>query len=204
MNEKKYSEEFKQIISNKNKVIRLIKNSFSDGDFNNWRNIRSFTKKAFNRDGTILDIGCANGFFLKCLREWANYNLVPYGIDIKKNLIKEAKKLFPEFSNNFALLNGEDIKKLNKVGLPNKFDFIYTLPFKTKTLKLILNYVRKNGRLIITFYGSNKYKIGSNKHIEERNELYKRINNYKKDGLKFNQIIKNPLRTNHIIALINK
>src|SRR3954452_12733838 len=43
--------------------------------------------------GPLLDIGCANGFFLRCLMEWSPHEIVPYGIDIDSDLLACARTL---------------------------------------------------------------------------------------------------------------
>ena len=40
----KYSKEFMQMISNKNKTIMLIKDSFSGGNFNTWKKVKDSLK----------------------------------------------------------------------------------------------------------------------------------------------------------------
>ncbi len=46
-----------------------------------WKMHRSLIARAVHKSGSILDIGCANGFLLRCLMEWSSHALVPYGFD---------------------------------------------------------------------------------------------------------------------------
>jgi hypothetical protein len=49
--------------------------------------------------GPLLDVGCANGFLLRCILEWCPYEIVPFGIDIDPTLVAQARVLVPDLSN---------------------------------------------------------------------------------------------------------
>ena len=106
-----YSERFRKLIDSQEQIIKLLYGChFNSDNFPLWEQNRWFISKAINQDGTILDIGCANGFLLKCLQEWTSYRLVPFGVDTDKELIKQAKDLFSDLQNNFAELGIEEIE----------------------------------------------------------------------------------------------
>lgn len=155
-----------------------------------WEDVRKFIAKAVNQDGNILDIGCANGFLLVCLQEWSEYKLTPYGIDTDAILIHEAKKLFPEYENNFIALPLEEIFELEKYGLPKKYNLIYwnvwdnwqfSRQEEIEDLKLLFDSLDGKGRLILGFYDAQK-----------ENNL-KRIENLKANGFTPNSILENPV-----------
>ena len=71
-----YSGEFKKLIEERSKIQSLIDGNLVIGvDFKQWTKIRFFISKSINKDGSILDIGCANGLLLRCLQEWCGYKL---------------------------------------------------------------------------------------------------------------------------------
>lgn len=58
--------------------------------------------KLIDKDGTIVDMGSGCGLLLKFIIENSVYKLVPYGIDLCKDTIKEAKtEILPDYADNF-------------------------------------------------------------------------------------------------------
>ena len=92
-----YSEDFKGLISSLERARSLIEGSGCLGrGFAEWEAIRGFARHAIDRGGTILDVGAANGFFLRCLQEWVRpRRLIPFGVDIDDEAIAAARKLLP-------------------------------------------------------------------------------------------------------------
>jgi len=121
-----YSKEFNELLERLGEV-NLINGSFVRGNVSlaKWEEMRRFIAQAINQDGSILDIGCANGFLLRCLQEWSNYNLIPYGIDVSEPHIKEAHEIFPDQKDNFVVLRAEEIKNISKLNLPGEYPTIY-------------------------------------------------------------------------------
>lgn len=201
----RYSNEFKKLIEDKKKTKFLIEGShLSSIEFEEWKNNRFSITKAINKDGRILDIGCANGFLLRCLQEWSNHKLEPYGIDIDQELIKEAKKLFPSQAKNFIVKELKDFLKnlaeLSKHGFPAKYDFIYWNVWDNRKFenqkevdifKTVLELISDGGRLILGFY-----------NLEKGREKIKKL---KELGFKFSGIVENLGDCeNGIIAWIDK
>lgn len=159
----KYTKDFLLFLNNKNKIRSLITNNgISSGDFKLWLQMRSFTAQLFNHSGSVLDIGCANGFYLKCLQQWASSQLDFYGIDDKSFLIEQAQELFPNLKNNFKITS---VRNFPYEGLPTGFDFIFwniwddwdLLQNNNQDLfNKILEMVNPSGRLILVFYNQNK------------------------------------------------
>jgi SAM-dependent methyltransferase len=127
-----------------------------------WRQEREPILDAVETDGDFLDIGCANGFLLECLLEWAAERgiiLTPHGLDLGIRLIKLAKKRLPEYSSNFYTGNAWDWRR------PRKFRYVYTL-FDCVPVDFLEEYIRRilqrmvcrGGRLIVGAYGSRSQK----------------------------------------------
>ncbi len=74
-----YQKEFKDYIKDQKKIATLVADSsISPHDLDTFKKLRKFETKLFNKNGSVLDVGSANGFFLKCLQEWSKYDFVPY------------------------------------------------------------------------------------------------------------------------------
>lgn len=170
------------------KISNLIKGSdMLTKDFKIWETHRKFISQAINKGGIILDIGCANGFLLKCLQNWSVYKLIPYGIDRDEKRIEQAKDLFPLYSDNFMVARVPNFTSLLEYKFPAQFDFIYwnvwdLWNFESqsdiKFLEILLKMVSNKGRLILGFYESDKNKE-------------KKIKKIKELGFKFSGMIKN-------------
>ncbi len=163
-----YSAEFTQLINDPENVRKLIEGSFVTGvSFEEWKKERSPIVQAINKDGTILDIGCANGFLLRCLQAWSPHKLDPYGIDIEGDRINEAKELFKTEPNHFVKASIRQLDYLENGGLPDQYDFVYWNVWDNKDfndqleidwLEATLRRVKPDGRLILGFYDSDKTK----------------------------------------------
>lgn len=108
-----------------------------------WRKIIKRMLK-LKEKGSLLDIGCAYGYFLK----YASKHFKVKGIDISKHAIKIAKK---EIGKENALLHDvmEKLPFKKKFDLITAFDVIEHLPNQEKALKNIKNVLKKDGYLLI-------------------------------------------------------
>jgi SAM-dependent methyltransferase len=117
---------FQDFITDKEKAKKLVEGSFVFGvTYQDWRVQREFLLKSVTSSGSVLDIGCANGFLLRCFLEWSPHKLIPYGFDVVEDLVKAARELLPEYKDNFAVLSIDQIDEIAKTGLPPKYDFIH-------------------------------------------------------------------------------
>lgn len=153
--------------------------SFSSGStYVEWEEKRKFIADLIETNGTILDVGCANGFLLRSLQEWTGRKLTPFGFDVLPSLISDAQELFPEHENNFAALDVADIGDLVNVGLPQQYDYVFWNFLGKWSIGLpkwrnILEDVLKCGkrRVILGFYGTNRYTPETEEWKKERNRL---------------------------------
>lgn len=188
-----YSESFKEILEDADKLIQ--ENGITGADFEQWTNMRYFISEIIDRDGTILHIGCNNGFLLRCLMEWSPYELIPYGIDKDEEILEKARQMFPEHRENFICANvkRDDLPE----GFSNKFDFIYWniwefWQFKGKQMDAlfkVLSWLEEDGGLMLGFY--------------EENGPQEKIEKIKKQGLTIRKIVENPWGIEKI-ALLKK
>ncbi len=58
-----------------------------------WRAAREPITDAIDRDGTFLDLGCANGLLMESVQQWCRERgraIEPYGVDIAPGLVRRA------------------------------------------------------------------------------------------------------------------
>jgi SAM-dependent methyltransferase len=79
--------------------------SGKSGGAADWEWSRSLIADAIDRDGTFLDIGCANGYLMECLPRWAGAHVEPYGVDISAKLVELARKRLPRWRDRLWVGN---------------------------------------------------------------------------------------------------
>jgi SAM-dependent methyltransferase len=189
-----------------------MEGSLSPGsDYKEWKAKRKFIAELVNHDGSILDIGCANGFFLRSLQEWSRRQLTPYGIDIEGTLLARALDLFPQYRNNFQELNVTLIENISELGLPDQYDFIFWNflggwrieddQWQT-VLRKILHMAKR--RLILGFYGTNRHRFRSKEWTEERSRLLQVPESLKNAGFILSGFKLNPTNYNQIAVWFDK
>ena len=149
-------------------------------------------------------------FFLRSLQEWTGYNLTPYGIDRNAAMIESVKTIFPDEQKNFATLSILEIDSIATYTLPESYDYIYwnfwgNWKIKDiepqKILKKIISMTKK--RLILGFYGTNNYAIGSDEWQKERQRILQRPQEFADCGFVFNGSLSNPTQYNQVVGWID-
>ena len=130
------------------------------GPFERWAALRRPVADCLDRDGTFLDIGCANGYLLECCGGWASergVKIEPFGVDFSEALITLARARLPEYRDNFWVANA-----FNWVP-PRKFTFVRTdLVYAPAELEgeyvrhLLAHVVEPGGRLLIASYSEGR------------------------------------------------
>ena len=139
----------------------IERSGFGGGAFR-WRAEREPILDAVDRDGHLLDLGCANGHLAECLVAWGRERgrrLVPWGVDIGAQLIAEARRRLPEHADHFFV---DDVFAFSP---PRRFDFVYSLydcvPHERLgeyIERVLARCVAPGGRLILGAYGSRSRK----------------------------------------------
>ena len=169
-----------------------------DASYDEWEKGRKFIANQIDKDGSILDIGCANGFLLICLESWSGKKLEKYGIDTNGDLIIQGKKLFPELEKRLKITGLESFRWLEEFDLPSKYDFIYWNVWdnfifnedKLNGLEELINLrLKENGKLILGFYHQDK-----NHNLEEANKV--------KSKFEQTEIVENKNDGNEVLAII--
>jgi SAM-dependent methyltransferase len=91
-----------------------------------WRAHRSQLCQAVDRDGSFLDVGCANGHLLESMVAWCaerGIRLEPYGVDLSAALVAEARRRLPHWADRIWV--GNALGWTAPDG--RRFDFVHTL-----------------------------------------------------------------------------
>jgi hypothetical protein len=95
----------------------------TDGE---WFARRAHLRQAVDRDGTFLDVGCANGLLVESLVGWCSddgHAIVPFGVDLSVGLVAEAGRRLPPWADHFFV--GNALEWTADGG--RRFDFVHAL-----------------------------------------------------------------------------
>ena len=130
------------------------------GDEARWERGRRPIAAALDRDGTFLDIGCANGLLMEDFAAWAKqdgYRIEPYGLDFSPALAALARRRLPGWADRIHVGNVMNWRP------PFRFDFVrtelvYVPPYRRRELveRLLRDFVTPGGRVIVCSYGSSR------------------------------------------------
>ena len=128
------------------------------GDAGRWERARRPIASAVDRDGTFLDVGCANGLLVESLVAWTGEDgrrIEPYGLDLIPSLAALARKRLPRWKSSISVGNVMHWEP------PFRFDFVRTEPRyvprdrrRELVERLLGLYLVPGGRLILCSYNS--------------------------------------------------
>jgi SAM-dependent methyltransferase len=134
--------------------------SGKSGDLASWERGRRPIMAAIDRDGTFLDVGCANGFLMESVRAWgaeAGRKIEPYGLEIAPGLAALARQRLPQWADRIFVGNAANWVP------PRRFDYVrtgldYVPPTRGRDLvdRLLADVVAPRGRLIIGVFNEEK------------------------------------------------
>jgi SAM-dependent methyltransferase len=125
------------------------------GDAESWEYSHRPLLDAVQRDGTFLDIGCANGLLMQTITGWAaaeGRRLEPYGVDISSSLAHLARDRCPQWADRIWTGNAATWRA------PRLFDYVRTgleyVPTDRQAAYVdhLLSFLVPGGRLIIGKY----------------------------------------------------
>ncbi|MDD2866581.1 MAG: class I SAM-dependent methyltransferase [Candidatus Omnitrophica bacterium] len=188
----RYSQEFKRFAGGEKRLRAIVAGAGAGHEkFRTYARTRFFISRAITHAGTILDIGCANGFLIRCLQEWSGHKLVPYGVDRDPALIRQARALFPGRAENFIVADLVDEPDMKKIWPHRHFDYIYWNVWdnyvfgpesKVELLGPCFRQLSRGGRLILGFYESDRNKTAKIRHLGD---------------LGFTRALRNPYHRHH-------
>lgn len=125
-----------------------------------WERFRRPVVKSIHRDGSFLDIGCANGLLMESVVEWASesgHAIDAHGVDISEELVELARRRLPHWRNRIFVGNALLWEP------PLRFDFVRTeLVYVPRSRRreyverLLDRFVARDGKLILCSYGSTR------------------------------------------------
>lgn len=128
------------------------------GDAAAWRARREPVVDGIHRDGTFLDVGCANGLLMESVAQWAaerGLRIEPYGIDVAPGLVVEARRRLPAWADRIEVGNAVDYRPAGG----RRFTFVHTLldcvPVARRADMLehaLAHLVEPGGRLLVSHY----------------------------------------------------
>jgi len=138
--------------------------SGSSGNMSNWEGKRRVLAHAFDRDGTWLDVGCANGLLMETLTAWVAENghrIEPYGLDLSRRIADRARKRLPLWAARIWSGN------VMTFAPPIRFDYVTALsdavPIESRAallMRLSRLYLKPGGRLILSCYAPGGFLLG--------------------------------------------
>ena len=80
-------------------------------DAHDWERFRRAVVAPIDRDGSFLDVGCANGLLMESVRSWCaerGLRVEPYGVDLVPELVDLARTRLPEWRDRLWTGNAID------------------------------------------------------------------------------------------------
>jgi SAM-dependent methyltransferase len=124
-----------------------------DGDADLWREARALILDAIPRNGSFLDVGCANGHLLESIATWAaerGLELTLYGLELDADLADAARRRLPALATRIHTGNVSDWPP------PRRFTYVrtgleYVAAGREAALieRLFRDVVADDGRLIV-------------------------------------------------------
>ncbi|HEU0303262.1 MAG TPA: class I SAM-dependent methyltransferase [Gaiellaceae bacterium] len=126
------------------------------GDEARWEGARRLLLDAIDGDGSVLDVGCANGHLMECLQAWAaedGITLEPWGLEISAELADLARDRLPRWRERIFVGNAVHWTP------GRRFDYVRTNvdyappPRRAELLRHLLDHVvAPRGRLVVGVY----------------------------------------------------
>ena len=129
------------------------------GDEAHWEHARSLLVDAVDRDGSFLDVGCANGYLMESLERWCaarGRRIEPWGLEISPDLAALARHRLPEWADRIHVGN------ILEWSPPLRLDFVrtsleYVPAARRRDLiaRLLGEVVAPDGRIIIGVFNEH-------------------------------------------------
>lgn len=140
------------------------------GDAARWERARRVITAPMVRDGSLLDVGCANGLLMEAVAEWTaaeGLSIEPYGLDLSPKLAEFARSRLPDWADR--IWSGNVMTWVP----PRRFNYVRTeLEYAPTGLRpalvqrLLDLFLEPGGTAILCSYGSARrpspavYEIG--------------------------------------------
>ncbi len=118
-----------------------------------WEYSRSLIADAIDRDGTFLDVGCANGFLMESIVRWTPFHVEPFGLEIAPELADLARRRLPSWAERIAVGNAAHWRP------PRRFTYVRTnLDYapRPRRRELVAHLGSFCGRLIVGVFNEHE------------------------------------------------
>ena len=192
------------------KIVKHIEGCNAYGiDYREWRRQRHFIAADIDCDGSFLDLGCANGFLVRCLEKWSGCRFVPYGVDINPQAIADCAQLFPGKTGHFVCRDVRDFTDDLPPGFPSVFDYVFwnipngwSLDEKRRQLASLMQLVAPGGKLLAAVYGSNARGMSASAWDAEGLAVRGVFADLESRGIAFRHVRHNPWGTHHAVGQV--
>jgi SAM-dependent methyltransferase len=125
------------------------------GDEARWEAARRPIAEQIDRDGTFLDIGCANGYLMESVVRWTDHDIEPYGVDLAPAVVELARQQRPRWASRIFLGNALTWQPPMRFGFV-RTELVYVPQERQQAFveRLLRGVVAPGGRLIVCGYGS--------------------------------------------------
>lgn len=125
------------------------------GHSGDWERARRPLLAAVDRDGSFLDIGCANGYLLESLVAWSSHRLEPYGLEIAPELAALARSRLPQSAERIFVGNVLDWEP------PQRFTYLRTnldyVP-RRRRFELVARLLGYADRVVVGVYNEQRHE----------------------------------------------
>ena len=126
------------------------------GDDRTWEHARRLVLDAVDRDGSFLDVGCANGLLMESVARWAAEDgvvLEPYGVEISPALADLARRRLPRWADRIWTANARDFEPAQRFTyVRTGLDYVPVRRRRAYVEHLLARVVAPGGRLIVGAY----------------------------------------------------
>lgn len=134
------------------------------GDAAGWERARRLILDAVDRDGTFLDIGCANGLLMETIARWAAEDglaIEPFGVEISGRLAALARRRLPRWADRIWTANARDFAPGRRFTyVRTGLDYVPAGRRAAYVEHVMDNLVEPGGRMIVGTYNEESESAG--------------------------------------------
>lgn len=121
-----------------------------------WEEGRRPIARAIDRDGTFLDIGCANGLLMESIVRWSEHEVEPYGLDFAPRLAELARRRLPHWADRIFVGDARSWEPPRRFGFV-RTELVYAGEGEQRAFveRLLERFLEPGGRLIVCGYGGD-------------------------------------------------